>query len=365
MRRTRENLSKNLGKRASVAIFALTAAAAAVAQDTAYPEPERANHVIENFEFETGEVLPEMNVSYLTIGDPANPPVLITHGTTSEAESMLGEAWAGNLYGPGQPLDAEKYFLILVDAIGAGESSKPSDGMRADFPEHTLMDMVNAQKMLLEDGLGIDRLHLKIGFSMGGMLTWTWLTEYPDFMDGGVPIASFPGPMSGRNWMMRRMVIDAVRDDPAWNEGNYEEQPPMLRYMSAWFGLATSGGNLRLQELGATNEMASAYVDERKASQEVGDANDVMYMWNASREFDPTPKLGDITAPVLLIISEDDERNPIELPMLEEGMNAVPNGQVYMVPESAETTGHGTTFNASYYAEPLAEFLKGLPNAPD
>jgi homoserine O-acetyltransferase len=344
---------------AGIAVAISTAAAAAD-----YPEPKQGRYVIENFEFETGETLPEVTVSYYTIGDPSGAPVLITHGTTGSARSMLGEPFAGNLYGPGQPLDASKYFLILVDAMGAGDSSKPSDGMRAGFPQHTLMDMVNAQKMLLNDHLGIDRMHLKIGFSMGGMLTWTWLTEYPDMMDGGVPIASLPGPMAGRNWMMRRMVIDAVRDDPAWNNGDYEEQPPMLRYMSAWFGLATSGGNLRLQKLGATNEMASAYVDERKANQKVGDANDVMYMWNASRNFDPSPKLEQIKAKVLVILSEDDERNPLELPMLKEGMAKVPDGSVYVVPESDETTGHGTTYNAAYYAEPLREFLESLPNAP-
>lgn len=343
---------------ALIGAFALPAAAE-------YPEPQRGEFIIENFTFESGETLPEMKVGYLTIGDPSGGPVLITHGTTGQATSMLGEAFADNLYGPGQPLDAEKYFLILVDAIGSGESSKPSDGMRAEFPEQTLLDMVNAQKMLLEDGLGIDRLHVKIGFSMGGMLTWTWLTEYPDFMDGGVPIASLPGPMAGRNWMMRRMVIDAVRDDPAWMDGNYEEQPPMLRYMSAWFGMATSGGNLRLQELGATNEMASAYVDKRKAEQKVGDANDVMYMWNASRNFDPTPKLADITAKVLVVLSQDDERNPVELPMLEEGMAMIPDAELVIVPESAETTGHGTTYNSSYYADELAAFMASLPNAPD
>ncbi len=330
-----------------------------------FPEPQSGNYVIENFMFESGETLPEMNVSYMTIGDPSGAPVLITHGTTSSGKSMLGEKFAGNLYGPGQALDTERYFLILVDAIGAGDSSKPSDGLRADFPEQTLMDMVNAQKMLLTDHLGIDHLHLKIGFSMGGMLTWTWLTEYPDFMDGGVPIASLPGPMAGRNWMMRRMVIDAVRDDPAWNGGNYEEQPPMLRYMSAWFGLATSNGNLRLQSLGATREMADAVVDEKKASQKVGDANDVMYMWNASRNFDPTAKLADIEAKVLLILSQDDERNPVELPMLEEGMARIADGDVYIVPEDDETNGHGTTYNSAYYADQLADFMKSLPNAPE
>jgi homoserine O-acetyltransferase len=348
------------------AIFAIPLAFSVMtANAQEYPEPERGTYVIENFEFQTGEVLPEMNVSYLTIGDPANPPVLITHGTTGQATSMLGSAFADNLYGPGQPLDAERYFLILVDTIGAGQSSKPSDGLRTDFPEHTLLDMVNAQKMLLEDHLDVDHLHLKIGFSMGGMLTWTWLTEYPDFMDGGVPIASLPGPMAGRNWMMRRMVIDAVRDDPAWNNGNYEEQPPMLRYMSAWFGIATSNGNLRLQEIGATREMADAFVDERKEQQTVGDANDVMYMWNASRDFDPTPLLGDIQADVLVLLSQDDERNPVELPMLEENMALIPNAEMYIVPEDNQTRGHGTTYNASYYADVLADFMAQLPNAPE
>ena len=347
---------------ASLCLTAGMTLSAALAAD--HPEPVRNTYVIENFEFEDGGVLEKMNVSYLTIGDPSNPAVLITHGTTGQAEGMLGERFAGNLYGPGQPLDASKYYLILVDAIGAGQSSKPSDGMRAEFPEQTLLDMVNAQKMLLEDGMGIDRLHVKIGFSMGGMLTWTWLTEYPDFMDGGVPIASLPGPMAGRNWMMRRMVIDAVRDDPAWMDGNYEEQPPMLRIASAWFGIATSGGNLRLQELGATNEMASAYVDEQKANQKVGDANDVMYMWNASRNFDPTPKLKDITAKVLVILSQDDERNPVELPMLEENMAMIPDAEMIIVPESAETTGHGTTYDSSYYADELGEWMKTLPNSP-
>ena len=351
------------------AAFAATLTLAAIAtanaqDDAAFPEPERGSYVIENFEFEDGGVLPEMTVSYLTIGDPANPPVLITHGTTGQAEGMLNEPFAGNLYGPGQPLDASRYFLILVDAIGAGQSSKPSDGLRAEFPEQTLLDMVNAQKMLLEDHLDIERLHVKIGFSMGGMLTWTWLTEYPGFMDGGVPIASLPGPMAGRNWMMRRMVIDAVRDDPAWNGGDYEEQPPMLQYMSAWFGIATSNGNLRLQELGATREQADAFVDDKKENTTVGDANDVMYMWNASRNFDPTPKLGDIEARVLVILSQDDERNPVELPMLEENMAMIPDAELYIVPEDAQTKGHGTTFDAGYYADVLGEWMRTLPNAP-
>lgn len=329
-----------------------------------YPEPKHGTYTIKDFRFESGEVLPEMKVGYITIGDPSGAPVLITHGTNGSAKSMLNEKFAGNLFAPGQPLDAKKYFLILVDAIGAGNSSKPSDGLRAKFPEQTFKDMVAAQKMLLTDHFGINHLHLKIGFSMGGMLTWTWLTEYPDFMDAGEPMASLPGPMSGRNWMLRRMLIDAVRDDPAWNNGNYTEQPPNLRSFSIWFGLATNGGNQHLQKLGPTREIADAYVNERKEKQKVGDANDIMYMWNASRNFDPSPKLDQIKAKVLVILSEDDERNPLELSLLQDGMAKIRNGSVYIVPESSETTGHTTTFNSAHYVEPLRAFLESLPNAP-
>ena len=332
----------------------------AVAAD--YPDPVEGDYVIENFEFHDGQTIPEMTVHYTTVGEPDGEPVLVLHGTNGTGGGMVSEGFAGALFGPGQPLDAAEHYLVLPDAIGAGGSSKPSDGMRAKFPRYNYDDMVEAQYRLLKDHLGIDHLRLVIGNSMGGMLAWTWGIEHPDYMDAIVPMASLPGPMSGRNWMMRRMVIDAVRTDPAWKEGEYTEQPPNLRTQSAWFGLATSGGNLALQKAGATREQADAVVDERLANQKVGDANDTMYQWDASRDFDPSADLEKITARVLVINSADDERNPPELGVLEEAMPRIANGEVYIIPESEDTTGHGTTGGqAALYAEPLGKFLASLP----
>jgi homoserine O-acetyltransferase len=207
-------------------------------------------------------------------------------------------------------------------------------------------------------------VRLIIGNSMGGMHVWVFGVRYPDFADALVPMASLPTAMGGRNWMMRRMVIDSVRTDPAWNNGDYTEQPPNLRIASAWFGIATSGGEQRLYALGPNGKEASAYVDERIANQEVGDANDVMYQWDASRDFDPSADLEKIKAHVLVINSADDERNPEVLGVLQEAMPLIENGEVYIVPASPETRGHGTTGSqAALYAEPLAEFLATVPTA--
>jgi homoserine O-acetyltransferase len=251
----------------------------------------------------------------------------------------------------------------MPDGLGTGDSSKPSDGMRAGFPEYNYDDMVDAQYRLLTEGMGIDHVRLIIGNSMGGMHVWNWGVRYPDYSDALVPMASLPGPMSGRNWMMRRMLIDSVRNDPAWNNGNYTEQPPDLRVASAWFSIATSNGNQGLQAKGPTNEAANAYVDEKIANQKVGDANDVMYQWNASRDFDPSAELEKITAHVLVINSADDERNPPELGILESAMPKIAHGRTYIIPASADTRGHGTTGSqAALYAEQLAEFLATVPS---
>jgi homoserine O-acetyltransferase len=333
-----------------------------VASAADYPDPVTDSYVIENFTFHTGEVMPEMRVSYTTVGDPSGEPVLMLHGTTGSANSMLREGFADALYGPGQPLDATRYFIIIPDAIGTGDSSKPSDGLRAAFPEYNYVDMVNAQYALLTDHLGIDHLRLVMGNSMGGMLTWTWGIEYPDFMDALVPMASLPGPMSGRNWMMRRMLIDSVRNDPAWNNGDYTDQPPALRLANVWFSVATSNGEKRLARIGNTREAADAYLDQRLAEGTAPDANDAMYQWNASRDFDPTPDLDKIEAALLVINSEDDERNPPELDTLAKGMEAIGHGEVYIIPATDETSGHGTTGSmAALYAEPLARFLETAP----
>lgn len=327
-----------------------------------YPEPVEGDYVVEEFTFHTGDVIQDLKIHYYTVGDPAGEPVLLLHGTAGSGQSMLGEGFAGAMYGPGQPLDASRYFLIMPDAIGTGGSTKPSDGLRASFPNYNYDDMVDAQYRLVKEGLGIDHLRLIIGNSMGGMHTWTWGVRYPDFADALIPMAASPGPMSGRNWMMRRMLLDSVRTDPAWNNGNYTEQPPNLRLASAWYGLATSGGNQGLQAKGPTSKEASAYVDERLASQKVGDANDVLYQWASSADFDPSADLEKITAHLLVINSADDERNPPELGVLEAAMSPIKNGQVYIIPGSPETTGHGTTGSqAALYAQQVADFLASVP----
>ena len=327
-----------------------------------YPAPKEGTFTIKDFAFHTGETIPEMKVHYRTIGEPTGAPVLIVHGTTGTGAGLLNPGFAGQLFGPGQPLDAATHFIILPDAIGGGGSSKPSDGLRAKFPHYNYADMISAQHALLTQHLGLKHVRLVMGDSMGGMVTWLWGTTHPGFMDALVPMASLPGPMSGRNWMMRRMVIDAVRTDPAWQGGDYTQQPPNLRTQSVWFGLATAGGNQRLQQIGATREKADAYVDSQMADARVGDANDTMYRWDSSRDFDPTAELGRIKAAVLAINSADDERNPPELGVLERAKTAVPRLQTFIIPASPETRGHVTTGSmAQLYAPALAAFLAGVP----
>lgn len=327
-----------------------------------YPDPVEHDYVIEDFEFHTGETIPELNVHYTTIGDPSGEPVLVLHGTTGTGTGMAAGAFAESMFGPGEALDATKYFIILPDSIGTGGTTKPSDGMRAAFPRYNYDDMVEAQYRLVKDGLGIDHLRAIIGNSMGGMHTWVWGIEHPDFADALVPMASLPGPMAGRNWMMRRMLIDSVRNDPAWMNGDYTEQPPNLRTASAWFSIATSNGEEGLYAAAPTNAEASAYVDEALASQEVGDANDTLYQWDASRDFDPSADLEKITAHVLVINSEDDERNPEELGILEAALPRMENAQVYIIPAGPETRGHSTTGSQpELYSQQLADFLASVP----
>jgi homoserine O-acetyltransferase/O-succinyltransferase len=326
-----------------------------------YPEPVEGDYVIEEFTFHTGDVMQDLKIHYYTVGDPAGEPVLLLHGTTGSGNSMVSEGFAGALYGPGEPLDASRYFLIMPDAIGTGGSTKPSDGLRMDFPSYNYDDMVDAQYRLVKDGL--DHLRLIMGNSMGGMQTFVWGIRYPEFADALIPMAASPAPMSGRNWMMRRMVIDAVRTDPAWNNGNYTEQPPNLRLATAWYGIATSGGNQGLQAKGPTSKEAGAYVDEKLASQKVPDANDALYQWASSADYDPSADLEKITAHLLLINSADDERNPPELGILEAAMPRIKNAQAYIIPAGPdETSGHGTTGSqAALYARQVADFLADVP----
>jgi homoserine O-acetyltransferase len=336
-------------------VLCLIALAAAAAE---YPAPNEGDWIARDFRFHTGEVMPELRLHYITIGAPSGEPVLILHGTTGSGAGMLTGAFAGELFGPGQPLDASRYFIILPDAIGAGKSSKPSDGLRAKFPRYNYDDMVAAQHRLMTEGMGIRHLRLVLGNSMGGMHTWIWGVRYPDFMDALVPMASQPTEMAGRNWMMRRMLIDAIRNDPGWNNGDYATQPRALRVANAFFGIATSGGSQAFHKLAPTREQADKLLDDRLAAPFTADANDFLYQWDASRDYNPSPGLDRIQAALLAINSADDERNPPELGIMERELGRIKNARMFLIPASEDTRGHGTTGMAKLWKQQLQDFLQ-------
>ncbi len=343
---------------AAAIAFALTSFSAAAAD---YPAPKQDAWIARDFKFHTGEVMPELRLHYTTVGEPSGQPVLVLHGTTGSAASMLTPAFAGELFGPGQPLDVSKYFIIIPDGIGHGKSSKPSDGMRAKFPKYNYDDMVEAQYRLIKDGLGVRHLRLVIGNSMGGMHTWLWGVKYPNFMDALVPMAAQPTAMSSRNWMMRRLITDTIRNDPEWKDGNYTTQPRALRAANVFFGIATSGGTLAYQKMAPTREKADKLLDERLAAPFTADANDVLYQWESSGDYDPSPGLERIQAALLAINAADDERNPPETGLMERTLKRVKNGRLYLIPASEETRGHGTTGMAKFYKQQLQELLQTAP----
>ena len=326
-----------------------------------YPAPKEGAWVVRDFRFHTGEVLPELRLHYTTVGAPTGQPVLILHGTTGSGTGMLTPTFAGELFGPGQPLDASRYYIILPDAIGTGKSSKPSDGLRTKFPRYNYDDMVDAQHRLVTEHLGVRHLRLVLGNSMGGMQTWIWAQKYPHFMDIAVPMASLPAEMSGRNWMMRRLIIDSIRNDPEWMNGNYTKQPRSLQFASVFFAIGTNGGNQGLYKVAPTREKADALLNQRLTAPFRGDANDHLYQWDSSRDYNPSPGLERIQATLLVINSADDERNPPELGVLDREMKRVKNGRVLLIPGSAETFGHGTTGQARFWKKELAEVLQGAP----
>lgn len=336
----------------------LAAAAPAAAQ---YPEPREATWVARDFRFHTGEVMPELRLGYLTIGEPSGTPVLVLHGTAGSSRSMVSPGFAGQLFGPGQALDAAKHYIIIPDALGAGKSSKPSDGLKARFPQFNYADILAAQHRLLTEGLGISHVRLVIGNSMGGMLAWLWGVTHPDFMDAIVPMAAQPTAMSGRNWMLRRMMIETIRGDPAYQGGNYTSQPASLSLAFLFFNIATNGGSQALQKAAPTRAAADAILDQRLAQPAAADANDLIYMYEASRDYDPEPLLGRIRARVLAINSADDERNPHETGLMAAAMARIPQARLLLIPGSAETAGHGTTGQARFWREELAAFLKTIP----
>jgi homoserine O-acetyltransferase/O-succinyltransferase len=339
----------------AVTLFALGASAAD------YPKPEEGSWVVRDFRFHTGEVLPELRLHYTTVGARGGEPVLVLHGTTGSGAGFLTPAFAGELFGAGQALDASRYFIILPDAIGTGKSTKPSDGMRMSFPKYNYDDMVDAQYRLVREHLGVRHLRLVIGNSMGGMQTWIWAQKYPDSMDVAVPMASLPTEMSGRNWMMRRLLIESIRNDPEWLNGNYTKQPRGFQLASVFFSVGTSGGNQGLYKNAPTREMADQLLQQRLSAPFRGDANDHLYQWESSRDYNPSPGLERIRAVLLAINSADDERNPPELGVLEREIKRVKNGRVFLIPASEATAGHGTTGQARFWKSELAEVLRSAP----
>jgi homoserine O-acetyltransferase len=329
------------------------------------PAAAEGDFVLRDFRFASGEVLPELRLHYRTLGKPRKDAsgrvtnaVLILHGTGGTGAQFLGANFAGELFGPGQPLDAGQYFLILPDDIGHGGSSKPSNGMRARFPRYVYADMVEAEYRLVTEGLGVNHLRLVMGTSMGGMHTWMWASRYPDFSDAWMPLASVPGPMSGRNRVWRRVVVDGIRQDPEWRGGDYVTQPQSLRTAAQMLWLVSSNP-IRRQREAPTRADADRVIDAYVANYiKSNDANDLLYALESSADYDPSPGLERITAPLLAINSADDIVNPPELQILEREITRVPKGRAVMIPLSDKTAGHGTHTLAAVWKQYLVELLR-------
>ncbi len=326
-----------------------------------FPAPTEADYTIRDFKFASGETLPELRIHYRTLGKIDNDKrnvVLITHGTIGSGAQFIRPEFAGELFGKDQPLDATKFFIVLPDGIGHGKSSKPSDGMRAKFPHYGYIDMVEAQHRLLTDGLGVDHARLIMGTSMGGMHTWLWGETHPDFMDALMPLASLPTQISGRNRAWRRVIIDAIRNDPAWNGGDYKTPPQSLRTAAEMLYLMSSNPVLRQKEAPTLRE-ADDKIDTFVADiVKTDDANDVLYALEASHDYDPGPNLEKISAPLLAINSADDLINPPELGILEREIKRVPHGRALVIPLSEKTRGHGSHTLAALWKDQLSILLK-------
>lgn len=330
-----------------------------------YPAPTEGDFIAHDFKFTSGETHPELRLHYRSLGKPlkdaagkTSNAVLIMHGTTGSDAQFIRPEFAGELFGPGQPLDATKFFIVLPDGIGHGQSSKPSDGWHAKFPRYGYRDMVAAQYRLLTEGLGVNHARLVMGTSMGGMQSWMWGELHPDFMDALLPLASLPTQISGRNRGWRRIAIDAIRNDPAWAGGEYKAPPPGLRTAVEMLWFMSSNPVLRQKEaptLAKTDAELDAFVDEHVKTM---DANDVLYAVEASRDYDPGPDLDKIRAPLLAINSADDLINPPELGILEREIKRVPQGRALVLPRSEQTRGHGSHTIAALWKNELMKLLE-------
>ena len=348
-----------------VALLAgLSIAAAQLAQAAEYPTPQEADYVVRNFQFADGARLPELRIHYRTLGTPQKDAkgsvtnaVIVGHGTGGSGTQFLRAEFAGELFGAGQPLDAAHYFIVLTDAIGHGKSAKPSDGLRAKFPQYGYTDMVEAQYRLLTEGLGVNHLRLVMGTSMGGMQTWVWGERHPEFMDALMPLASLPAQISGRNRVWRKTIIDAIRNDPAWNGGNYTSQPPSLSTAASLIFFMGSNPILRQEQMPTLAKADEVLAENSANAMRQQDANDMLYQVSASWDYDPAPGLEKIRAPLLAVNFADDLINPPELGILEREIKRVKRGTAVVVPASAQTRGHGTHTLAAVWKQYLVTLL--------
>jgi homoserine O-acetyltransferase len=345
-----------------IAAFCSATLAAQGPPESSYPGEKEGDFIIRDFHFKSGESLPELKLHYISLGRPQRDArgsisnaVLILHGTTGSGRNFLSSAF-DSLFLPGQPLDADNYYVILPDSIGTGGSSKPSDGLRAHFPRYEYDDMIEAQYQLVTQGLGVHHLRLVMGISMGGMHTWLWGEQHPDFMDALLPLACAPAGIAGRNRMWRKMTMDAIRNDPQWKNGEYQQQPPAMKTVANIFAVVIDGP-LHLYQEAPTRYAADSLLTKMSAGYG-SDANNLLYQVDASRNYDPAPWLERIQAPLVAINAADDFINPPELGILEAAMKKVKRGRYVLLPIGPESRGHRTVGNPNLWKQYLAELLQ-------
>ena len=340
------------------------ASAPSSGQQAGLPSTTEGDFVVKNFKFRSGETLPELRLHYTTLGKPVRNAegrvtnaVLILHGTGGSGQQFLQQQFAGELFGPGQLLDANRYYIILPDGVGHGKSSKPSDGLHARFPQYDYDNMVAAHHQLLSEGLGVNHLRLILGTSMGCMHSFVWGETYPDFMEALMPLACQPVQIAGRNRIWRKMVMDAIRNDPEWKGGDYSAEPQQGLRTALDLLLIAGSAALYMQKTLPTRDAADKYLDDYFKARLAGlDANDLLYQVNASRSYDPSPQLEKIIAHVMYVNSADDFINPPELGMAEREIKKVKNARFVLIPISDETLTSAPCAKASTSAS-TAEVL--------
>ena len=354
-------------RRALFALCLSLATSAAVAQTTNWPNYKEGDYLIKDFHFGNGETLPELKMHYRTLGTPKRNAageivngVVLLHGTSGAGSSWMLPSLADELYKAGQPLDAAEHFIIIPDAIGVGGSSKPSDGLRAKFPHYRYADSIKAEHQLITEGLKVGHLRLVLGSSMGGMKTWMWGEMYPDLMDGLVPIASQPIGISGRNWINRRIRIEAIKNDPEYNGGNYTKNPSTYIYTLPMAAMGTENV-VRIQEMAPTREKGDEMYFKLVEEAKKGDANNTLYGIEAVMDYNPEPYLEKIKARLLAINFEDDEANPPQLNSVEPAIKRIKNAKQVVIPAGPDSHGHYSHLRAKLWKSHLIDFMKTLP----